>query len=360
MTWLRRLLALPLGFAFIFALPLALVALRFSGLVASPIFLRDQLRQNDVYSFLVQHVAPGLLEHVLAGGLLPADAPFSVTADDLRDVPARALPPDWVARTAETALDQVYPYVLGQTNGFTFQVDLADRKGALVQAISEVLQGKTQHVVDDLPECSVGRLSLAQASVNFPLCLPNGLAPDAFMAIWYPTWASGVPQSLQEMLPDKLSFTEADFPEEVRQSEGFDERGEAFALLRSSAMIFTAVVALLGVIASLLGGRALRSQLRWAGVLLTSGAALTAAFAVLLPIFTDAVLADLVASGPRDASPLIAEKTAAFTSSMTDAFFDVIEFQAVVLLIVGAAAVGTSFLPPRSRISEPAAPTLAP
>jgi len=140
MIWLRRAAAILLAIVFILLSVLVMVAFRVNGTVGNPDFYAEQLQQADVYHFIYDDVLPAALEESgVSGDAEGAGAIIAPLKPHLVDVVRQAVPPEWLQAKVEHTIDEVVPYVWGETNAFSITVPLKDRVEAGGEAVKDLL-----------------------------------------------------------------------------------------------------------------------------------------------------------------------------------------------------------------------------
>jgi len=141
MIRLRRAIAIPLAGIFIILSLLVLLAFRVNATVGNPDFYSEQLQQADVYSFIYDAVLPEVMEEA---GIGEEDGEASTIMAPLKPhlatVVRQTLPPEWLQSQVEHAVNEVVPYVWGETDTFRIDIQLQDRAEAAGEAIKNVLQ----------------------------------------------------------------------------------------------------------------------------------------------------------------------------------------------------------------------------
>ncbi|HEY82453.1 MAG TPA: hypothetical protein G4O01_04085 [Dehalococcoidia bacterium] len=138
MMWLRRAIILPLALLFIILSILLLVVFRVNATVGNPDFYNEQLRQADIYNFIYTEVLPAALEETELG-----DADIGLDISQLKPhimgIAEQTLPPEWLEAQVEQTIEQVVPYLWGDTEGFQVNITLKDRVEAGAQALKDTL-----------------------------------------------------------------------------------------------------------------------------------------------------------------------------------------------------------------------------
>jgi len=140
MIWLRRIIAIPLAVLFVILALLVLVAFRVNATIGNPDFYTEQLQQADMYRFIYDDVLPAALEESETdgdtGGVSVILSPLK---PHLVEVVRQTLPPEWLQAEVEQVINEVVPYVWGETDTFAINVQLKDRVVAGAEAIKDVL-----------------------------------------------------------------------------------------------------------------------------------------------------------------------------------------------------------------------------
>ena len=95
------------------------------------------LRESDIYGQLFDEAVVPAVE-----GAVGLELPFGVDLDSDRLVASARLivPPDWMRCQVEMAVDEVTPYLIGQTETFEVNVQLADRAEVALGEVKRILR----------------------------------------------------------------------------------------------------------------------------------------------------------------------------------------------------------------------------
>ncbi len=139
MIWFRRTLAIPAIITFIILLVAVLLITQVNDTAGNPGFYVDRLREADMYNFLYQEVVPAGLEELEKQDT--SDIPIDIDAlkDEAVSTAESILPPEWLQAQVESAIHTVLPYILGDTDGFTYTLALKDR----VERTADVIKNET-------------------------------------------------------------------------------------------------------------------------------------------------------------------------------------------------------------------------
>ncbi len=140
MLWLRRTGAVLLAVIFVILSLLVLVAFRVNATAGNPDFYTEQLQQADVYHFVYDDVLPAALEESGigedTGGVGVIISPLQ---PHLVDVVRQTLPAEWLQAKVAHVINEVVPYVWGETDTFRIDIQLKDRVVAGGEAIKNAL-----------------------------------------------------------------------------------------------------------------------------------------------------------------------------------------------------------------------------
>ena len=142
MIWFRRLLAIPLVIFLVVLLLVVLLVTNINDTAANPRFYQDQMRQADIYNFVYDEILPAVLDDIETDD--QADIPIDISGikNDLISAAEKILPPEWLQAQVESATDTVFPYILGDTDHFTYTVVLKDRVETAAEVIKDdILRG---------------------------------------------------------------------------------------------------------------------------------------------------------------------------------------------------------------------------
>jgi len=194
MMWLRRAIALPLALLFIILSILVLILFRANATVGNPDFYNEQLRQAEVYNFIYARLLPAALDEVELGGP-EMGLDTSRLKPHIIGIAEQTLPPEWLEAQTEQTINQVVPYLWGDTGGFQVNITLKDRVEALFQALKATLH--KEEVSSELYD-GVVRLIIAK--------LESGAEPPPFFAFS----AEEMEGALRTVLPEAWVLEQID------------------------------------------------------------------------------------------------------------------------------------------------------
>lgn len=140
MIWLRRISVPLLALTFIILSILVLVIFRVNDTVGNPDFYNDQLSQAEIYNFIYDEAIPAALEEAgIDGDTSEAKINISRLKPHIIDMVEQTLPPEWLQTKVEQTINEVVPYVWGDTEGFNVKIPLKDRVETAARATKHTL-----------------------------------------------------------------------------------------------------------------------------------------------------------------------------------------------------------------------------
>ena len=215
MIWIRRLIAVVLGILMIPLLVFTLLSLRVNATFLDEQFYKDQLVEADIYNFLYSDALTVAIDQGIeeAGGL-----PLGVnltTAEIVAGIQT-TLPPDWIQREVELAIDDALPYLTGKTDTLSLSVDLAGRADVALLVIRDLVSGIDLHA--------------ALFDETIPQAIEDELGTEVDIALGVTLTAEEVSAALARVITPSLM--------QSLQSQAVDELGP-YLIGRSDTFTFT-------------------------------------------------------------------------------------------------------------------------
>ena len=180
------------------------------------------LREVDAYDLVYTDlVEPAVRDSLEEAVLLPYGV--EITRDEVMDVLRQAAPPTWVRQQAEIVIDDVAPYLVGRSDGFSTAVSLVDNKRQAEGAIAELAFAKLTEAVLALPVCPTRAESLAAAESlghGLPACIPLGASATDVIERAGPEVAGSISPLVLANVPNRVRFTDSNLRWSVRQTGG--------------------------------------------------------------------------------------------------------------------------------------------
>jgi hypothetical protein len=141
MMWVRRITAIPFIVFFFVLFLVVLVITQTNCAFSNPGFYNDQLRQADMYNFLYDEALPAALDEIETDDSSDFQIDIAAIKDDLVSAAREILPPEWLEERVESATETLIPYILGDTDSFTYTVEFKDRVEAAAGVIQDDILG---------------------------------------------------------------------------------------------------------------------------------------------------------------------------------------------------------------------------
>ena len=232
MFWLRRTGAVLLAVIFVILSLLVLVAFRVNATAGNPDFYAEQLQQADVYHFIYDDVLPVALEESDVGEDIGGiGVIISPLKPHLSNVVRQTLPPEWLQAQVEHAIDEVVPYVWGETATFRIIIPLKDRVEAGGEAIKSVLHRSDvfpvlygqliQLITEEIAPAEDGALAMLAISEEEMEVMLRKVVPEDWLL-------EQIDSAFNEMVP-YLTKEQAHFTLEIDITRPLDELEKVLA-----------------------------------------------------------------------------------------------------------------------------------
>ena len=178
------------------------------------------LREADAYDLVFLGVVEPVLEDEL-GSEIRLPYGVSVTREEVTGALRQAAPPSWAQRQAENLIDNVVPYVLGRSEGFSIQIDLSRNKQVASEALTDVVIARVDDALTGLPACATrSEASAARRRLEsgLPACIPQGVSTSDVLERAAPAIDESIRTFVLASIPDTVTFTELDFRSTLEQS----------------------------------------------------------------------------------------------------------------------------------------------
>lgn len=338
MIWVRRGVASFLGLLFVLLLLPTLVLASFNQTLLNPSFLKETLREADVYTFAVRDALPALLRQQWEE-LRPQDVELPLTPQEAIQVLQQAFPAPWLQAQVEEALDAVVPYVIARQESFSSTIALQEPKDRLWDGLMALLDWKYQA----LPECSLSQLNILGAFPDpktFLICRPPGVS---FMeAVTRVGFLGEVRSLFDTIIPTSITVTEQDVLLHVPELASVRER---LAPLPKGLLALEGLLTLLFLGVALLGGRGLWGKMVWGSAALCLGSLAALLLLWWAPAQVRPML--LAIPAPGDVPALIHGKGQEVALLLLRGSLTPARTWALILLVAGAMFLGLSILLPR-------------
>ncbi|MDA1347579.1 MAG: hypothetical protein O3A47_01745 [Chloroflexi bacterium] len=172
--------------------------------------VKNLLRKVEAYDLLYDEIIEPEVQKQL-GDAVDLPFGFSITNQEVLRALRTVAPPDWVQSEAERLIDEVGPYLAGETDSFAINVSLADNKRVASEVVLEIATRKFTDALTAIPDCTLAQLArfdLASLS-SLPVCIPSQLDPDLILDQLGGSVSDAVDSLVLGAVPDDFLFTEA-------------------------------------------------------------------------------------------------------------------------------------------------------
>jgi hypothetical protein len=214
MIWFRRILTIPITIIFLVLLVSVLLVTQVTGIVGSRGFYNDQMQKADMYNFVYDDLLPVAIDEIEIDE--EDDIPIDIDAieDDIISSIRKILPPNWLKIQFESATNALIPYIAGDTDGFTFTVELRDRAEMAADVIKEdMLQGTTfTRIYDGVTHKMASSVFDNLDELPYSLMLSEEQIENSLRTVIAEEWISrqfeaGIDSILPYLTRDSNSFT---------------------------------------------------------------------------------------------------------------------------------------------------------
>lgn len=211
MIWFRRIVAIPLALVFIILFVSLLAVHRVNSTVGNPDFYINQLREADMYNFVYDEIMPAAIDEIEVKD--SADFPFDIEQlkSEAPGVIEQALPPEWVEAQVEEFINQVVPYVVGDTDNLMVSIPLKNRVEDTASSLQDTLHG--EDIFPDLYEQGIQyAIDQYKDMHDLPsfLVLSDGEVESIIRDVLPPDWIlAQLDTALNEIVPYLTKETES-------------------------------------------------------------------------------------------------------------------------------------------------------
>lgn len=321
---MRKTLAGLLVFIFIPLFLIVLLSFNLQAILLNKDEVKKSLEKTDFYERLIPSIISDLYKNEVSLDL--------VTETELTQLISATFPPTVVKTEVEKTLDQVYPYILSETDSFNLTYDLKIYKKTFLHETEKLVLSE----IKSLPKCNTTQLNEfdLESLDTLPDCLPLNFTSEEILE----AATDGNLDSLLANIPNEIVVTEKKVTLNPTTAEANTKEttGTFFAGLKESIANFNRFILIgFGILFSVL---VLISLLRWGSY---KSMAKWVGWTLLISVINFTLVSFLIYSLPSMVQGLLEElnKTAAITSSsmsdlMGKMFFGTVLPQTIILLIV--------------------------
>ena len=326
---MRKLLAGLLVFIFIPLFLVVFLSFNLQSIILNKEEVKDSLEKSDFYERLV----PSLVDDLYSTNI-EIDL---VTDDELASLMDTTFPPEAVKSEVEKTIDQVYPYLLSETDTLAVTYDLKGYKETFLKEAEKLLLAE----IKSLPKCNSQQLRDLdlENSDKLPACKPPSFTDEEIRE----AVVNGDFDDLLAAVPDEIKITETEIISKPPTMELEDQEPteEIFVNIREvvsylDKIILTSFAGLLIILIfiSLLRWGSYKSMSKWIG------------WTLLISVVNFALISFLIyysASSAEGALQGLNQTAAITTSSIADLmrkmFFNRTLPQTIILLIISLALI---------------------
>ncbi|MCH7553586.1 MAG: hypothetical protein IIC82_06290 [Chloroflexi bacterium] len=181
------------------------------------------LAGKDLSSYVTDTIAgPGITRQLVD----QVGVPFAlvVTPEDLQLIASQVLTPEWTNALIANVVDELTAYITGASETFSVDIQLADRKTAVLGSIVSVVDLRLSDAYAAAPVCTseqLATLNFASFASTGITCRPAGVSLDAIKTLaGVDNFNQQVRTIVGDFVPDSMTFTEADLRRSLSTSQG--------------------------------------------------------------------------------------------------------------------------------------------
>ena len=186
--------------------------------------IKEVLGDNDVYDLLYEDVLAPFVRNSI-GDIVELPIGVSITEKEVLLALRKAAPPSWVQTQAESVIDEASPYLVGRADHFSVPISLTENKRLARQVIRDLTSTKLEDAASLLAECTPDQMFgiELQSLASLPVCLPPGVLSEELQVSLSQGISDAVDTHVLDLIPDRVTFTEATLRSALLQSGGKKE-----------------------------------------------------------------------------------------------------------------------------------------
>ena len=182
--------------------------------------LKEKLASEDtLYTLVFAQVIDPLIQQTVAQS---TSVGFGVALSEKEVTEAFEViaPPQWVREQGDGVIDALSNYLIGHADELRYSVELAERKRAATFELQVLARQKLRAVLNEIPACTTPQDALGatqdQSAGRLPRCLVGGAGTANLVLLAFgPTVDQQVASFIETQVPDRLSYSLADFESQV-------------------------------------------------------------------------------------------------------------------------------------------------
>ncbi len=189
--------------------------------------VKSLLDEADAYSLIYSDIVAPVITSKVGDTIQLSDEIF-ITDEEITGSLQAVASEEWAKSTAESVIDQVTPYMLGEQDSFEITLDISGNKADAVSELVQIAKTRLKGKTDALEPCSLEQLMklMEKGSLStIPDCLPTNEEMRAqltsFIDDQIDVAVSALKPLILDAIPDQISFDE-----EVLRQQLQDEKSQ--------------------------------------------------------------------------------------------------------------------------------------
>nr|QOV09060.1 hypothetical protein HULAa30F3_00013 [uncultured Dehalococcoidia bacterium] len=133
-------------------------------MAAAQTAVTDVMKKQALYDYMMDKVVAPAVQAQLGTAALPYG--ITLTSTEVSTIVKQSLPLSWYQGQVSSVVSQIFGYFKGTTNSLALSVSVADRKSAVINAVSQTADTKLEAMINKLP--TVPPAQFATMIVNLP------------------------------------------------------------------------------------------------------------------------------------------------------------------------------------------------
>ena len=192
------------------------------------------LKKPETYDYLFEEViTPAIKQNTEEVTQLPIGV--ILTDEEILQAAKEVLPLEWYQARITDIIGQVFAYFKGTEPTLDLVISLADRKPAIANTLSELVDQKLKSTIDSLPVCTTEQLLemiLNPSLASLPECRPLDITYSELKELLHIEVSTVVTPLVDLWIPDQWTFTDADLRQMLGGEGDEDMLGQARELVQ--------------------------------------------------------------------------------------------------------------------------------
>ena len=185
----RRAVALGLGVVFIVLAVAAFLVYHANSTLLDPNFYVEQVREADAFTYLYDEAGPLAIQEIETENP-DLDIPLTDVSGRIIASVRETLPPDWLDEQVEEGLNEILPYVTGDSDTFTVSIQLGERLRGAGPILKDAIRDEEVMALlyEDALSRGIDEALVREGQLPFDLAFTNRELQDSFRRIAPPEW----------------------------------------------------------------------------------------------------------------------------------------------------------------------------